>query len=248
MPLANAGYASATGGSSSYVQDKCHALLDGVVNEGHSHFEVAALCRARFPSNLCREGLNRLGRQPWSVETMRSACASWNAEWKAHAAGPAPVRRTQELVESIEYAMDKKHELGICKALSFEECLQYKATTYPEIAKNVTRVVGQISADASLQGKGAKPISPAVDAPPATLDKEVPGEVPATTTKQFVAEWADFHKTLKVSGQSSHLTWAMAGFAAGIGAGALLVARATSGFRRTYDIMRADSTQGLSAE
>jgi len=231
VPLANAAYASATGGSSSYVQDKCHALLDGVVNEGHSHFEVAALCRARFPSNLCREGLNRLGRQPWSAETMRSACASWNTEWKAHAVGPAPARRAQELVEGMEYAMEKKHELGICKAMSFEECLQYKASTYPEIAKNVTRVIGQISADASVQGKGAQATDPGVDAPPAT-----------------VAEWADFHKTLNFSRQPSHLPWAMAGFAAGIGAGALLVARATSGFRRTYDIMRADSTQGLSAE
>ena len=162
---------------------------------------------------------------------MRSACGSWDAEWKAHAVGAAPARRTQDLVAGIEYTMDKKHELGICKAMSFEECLQYKASTYPEIAKNVTRVIGQISADASVQGKGAQATDPGVDAPPAT-----------------VAEWADFHKTLNFSRQPSHLPWAMAGFAAGIGAGALLVARATSGFRRTYDIMRADSTQGLSAE
>jgi len=247
--LASAGLASATSGPSSYVTDKCHELLAGVENEGHSHFEVAALCRARFPSNLCREGLNRLGRQPWSVETMRSACSSWDAEWKAHAVGPAPARRTQDLVEGIEYTMDKKHELGICKALSFEECLVYKAKKYPEIVENVTRIVGEI--DSAVQGKGKQgepPIAPApasVNAPtaPAMVD-----EVPGTTTKAVVAKWADFHQTLNFSGQQSHLPWTVAGFAAGIGAGALLVARATSGLRRTHDVIYADGTQCMSAE
>jgi len=38
---------------------------------------------------------------------MRSACGSWDAEWKAHAVGPAPARRTQDLVAGIEYTMDK---------------------------------------------------------------------------------------------------------------------------------------------
>jgi len=240
--LTSAGIASATLGSSSYVTDKCHELLAGVENEGHSHFEVAALCRARFPSNLCREGLSHLGRQPWSVETMRSACGSWDAKWKAHAAGPAPARRTQDLVEGIEYTMDKKHELGICKALSFEECLVYKAKKYPQIVENITRIVGEI--DSAVQGKDKQiepPMAPApatVDTPtaPATVDDEVPG----TTTKAVVAKWADFHQTLNFSGQRSHLPWAAAGFAAGIGAGALLVARATSGLRRTHDVIHAE--------
>jgi len=238
--LASAGLASATSGPSSYVTDKCHELLAGVENEGHSHFEVAALCRARFPSNLCREGLNRLGRQPWSVETMRSACSSWDAEWKAHAVGPAPARRTQDLVEGIEYTMDKKHELGICKALSFEECLQYKINKYPEIVNNITRVVGQISADAKSQGEA--PQGADTPAAPATVNDEV------TTTDDTIADWADFHKTLNFSGRQSHLPWAAVGFAAGIGAGALLVARATSGLRRTHDIIHVDGTQCMTAE
>jgi len=244
VPLASAEIASAIGGSSSYVQDKCHKLLAGVVTEGHSHFEVAAVCRARFPSNLCREGLKRLGRQPWSVETMRSACASWDAEWKAHAVGPAPARRTQDLVSAIDYTMEKKHELGICKAMSFEECLQYKATTYPKIAENVTRVIKVISADASVMAKGdqgAQPTYPGIDAAPA------PATV-AESTPATVAEWADFRKTLNSSGQQSQFPWAMAGFAAGMGAGALLVARATSGLRRTSGIMQVDGTQDESAE
>jgi len=244
--LASAGLASATSGPSSYVTDKCHELLAGVENEGHSHFEGAALCRARFPSNLCREGLNRLGRQPWSVETMRSACSSWDAEWKAHAVGPAPARRTQDLVEGIEYTMDKKHELGICKALSFEECLQYKINKYPEIVNNITRVVGQISADASAQGKGPQ----GADAPAAPANAPAaPADAPAAPgTSDTIAEWADFHKTLSFSGQQSHFPWAAAGFAAGIGAGALLVARATSGLRRTYDIIPVDGTQCMAPE
>jgi len=243
--VASAGVASATlGSSSSYVQDRCHELLAGVENEGHSHFEVAALCRARFPSNLCREGLKRLGRQPWSPEIMRSACISWDAEWQAHAVGSAPARRTQDLVESIDYTMDKKQELGICKAMSFEECLKFKMTTYPQILNNVTRVVGQISADASAQGQ---PSSPSVDTPtaPATVDDapttpaaEVPG-----TTKPIVGEWAVFHRKLDASGQQSHLPWAVAGFTAGIVAGALLVLRATSGLRRTHDIISAVDAQ-----
>jgi len=237
--LAGAGVASAALGSSAYVTDKCHELLAGVENEGHSHFEVAALCRARFPSNLCREGLNRLGRQPWSVETMRSACGSWDAEWKAHAVGPAPARRTQDLVAGIEYTMDKKHELGICKALSFEECLQYKATKYPEIVNNVTRVIGEISADASVQGKGLQGVL--APTAPATTDDEVPD----TMTSQTIAEWADFHKVLNISGRQSHLPWAVAGFAAGVGAGALLVARAFSGLCRRRDM---DGTQCMFAE
>jgi len=238
--VAGAGLASATTGSSSYVTDKCHELLAGVENEGHSHFEVAALCRARFPSNLCREGLNRLGRQPWSVETMRSACSSWDAEWKAHAVGPAPTRRTQDLVQGIDYTMDKKQELGICKEMSFEECLQYKVKVYPEIIANITRVVGQISADAKSQGEA--PQGADTPAAPATVNDEV------TTTDDTIADWADFHKTLNFSGRQSHLPWAAVGFAAGIGAGALLVARATSGLRRTHDIIHVDGTQCMAAE
>ena len=83
------------------------------------------------------------------------------------------------------------------------------------------------------------PTAPAtVDTPttPATVDDKVPG----TTTKAVVAKWVDFHQTLNFSGQQSHLPWAAAGFAAGIGAGALLVARATSGLRRTHDVIHAE--------
>merc|ERR1719362_2273273 len=156
---------------------------------------------------------------------MRSACGSWVAQWMTHAVGPAPARRTQDLVANIDYTMEKKHELGICKDLSFEECLQYKSAKYPEIYQNVSRVVGQISTDASVRGKGPQ------GAPPATVN----GEVLGTTTKQIVAEWTDFHKTLNLSGHPSHLPWAIVGLAAGIGAGALLVARATSGLRQRYD-------------
>merc|ERR1719410_1113855 len=172
--------------------------------------------------------------------------------------------------------MDKKHELGICKALSFEECLMYKAKKYPEIVENVTRIVGEI--DSAVQGKDKQvetpiasaqstanaPTAPAtvdtptaaatvdtpttaatVDTPttPATVDDEVPG----TTTKAVVEEWADFHQTLNFSGQQSHLPWAAAGFAAGIGAGALFVARATSGLRRTHDVCM-DGTECMAAE
>jgi len=235
--LAGACLASATSKSSSYVTDKCHELLAGVQDEGHSHFEVAALCRARFPSNLCRQGLSRLGRQPWSAETLRSACGSWDAEWKAHSEGPAPARRTQDLVEGMEYTMEKKHELGICKAMDFSECLQFKAKKYPEIVNNVTRIIGEI--DAAVQGKGSQ----GLDTPPA------PAEPPAEPAAEpVVAEWADFHKTLNFSGQQSHLPWTVAGFAAGIAVGALLVARATSGLRRTRDIICEDGIQCMSVE
>jgi len=240
--LAGACLAHATLESSSYVTDKCHELLAGVQNEGHSHFEVAALCRARFPSNLCRQGLSRLGRQPWSAETMRSACGSWDAEWQAHAVGPAPARRTQDLVEGMEYTMDKKHELGICTNLDFEACLQYKAAKYPGIVQNITRVIGEITNDASVAGKGTQveaPPAPGVDTPPA------PTEPPA---EPVVSEWADFHKTLNFSGQQSHLPWAVAGFAAGIAVGALLVARATSGLRQRHDVIHADGTRCMPAE
>jgi hypothetical protein len=263
--FAGAGLASATSGSS-YVTEKCHELVAGVVNEGHSHFEVAALCRARFPSNLCREGLNRLGSQPWSAETMRSACGSWDAEWKALAVGRAPARRTQDLVEAIDYTMEKKHELGICKGLDLTGCLQFKAKKYPEIVNNVTRIVGEIS-DASAKGKGsqgeqpppgvdtppaaapAAPAAPAASeapaAPAAPAAAEPPAEQPA---EPVVAEWADFHKTLNFSGRQSHLPWAVAGFAAGMGAGALLVARATAGLRRTRNVISTDGTHCMAAE
>mmetsp|Transcript_114292 Transcript_114292/g.227422 ORF Transcript_114292/g.227422 Transcript_114292/m.227422 type:complete len:229 (-) Transcript_114292:122-808(-) len=213
--LAGAGLASATFGDSSYVKDKCHELLAGVENEGHSHFEVAALCRARLPSNLCREGLNRLGKQPWSVETMRSACSYWDAEYNAHVVDPAPARRTQDLVAGIEYTMDKKHELGICKALSFEECVKYKAATYPEIAQNITRVIGEISADLSVHAKGlqgAQPTAVNDGAQPTAVN----GEVLGTTTKQSIANEADLHTTQKSSSRQSHVPWAVASFAAGI--------------------------------
>jgi len=144
----------------------------------------------------------------------------------------------------------------------------YKVKKYPEIVENVTRIVGEI--DSAVQGKDKQvetPMAPApstVNAPtapatddtptaPATVDTPttpatVDDKVPGTTTKAVVIEeWANFHQTLNFSGQQSHLPWAAAGFAAGIGAGALLVARATSGMRRRHDIY-VDGTECMAAE
>lgn len=218
--LANAGVVSAAFGSSSHVTDRCHTLLTQAQAEGHSHFEMAALCRARFPSNLCRHGLKRLGNQPWSSATMRSACSSWSTEWRTRAVGPAPARRTEELdeelIHAIDYTMDKKHELGICKTLSFEECLLYKVKAYPQILENVSHVLGEISTEASLQNKGDM------------FTPEPAAETPATTP--FVAEWMDLDKALDFSrvqpSMPSSLT--LVSFAAVLGTGALLVVRIQS--------------------
>lgn len=126
----------------------CGELLKSMHVEGHSRFELGAVCRSRLPPEVCRSALGPLrGNAPWSTETISETCSRWEAEWQAHTAHLVPSRRAQtatNLVETLNLAMQKKRELGICQNLAFDECARMKAEKYPALIANASRILQEI--------------------------------------------------------------------------------------------------------
>lgn len=53
----------------------CHDLVKAA--EGRSDFELAAICRSRFPEGTCRTAWRDLGPRPWAPDVVEASCASW---------------------------------------------------------------------------------------------------------------------------------------------------------------------------
>jgi len=65
--------------SAPQYQVECHTFLREL--EGRDSGELAALCRARLPGEVCRNARKMLGAQPWRSESLEATCKQWEAEW-----------------------------------------------------------------------------------------------------------------------------------------------------------------------
>jgi len=133
-----------------HVHEQCHALLAGMAAQGHSRFELGALCRQRLPHAVCREAMGTLGNQPWSQEAKDATCDRWTAEWQERAMHLAPERRAQtlqDLQSKLDYCTAKKAQLGICENKTMDECVQHKTTEYPKLTQRVSAVLQSMYAD-----------------------------------------------------------------------------------------------------
>jgi len=130
----------------------CQDLLRQVDSNGHSRFELGALCRSSLPPRTCRMMLAPLDgvQQPWSSERMSDVCMVWDVEWKAQTSELSHVRRSEqakELKAALDAAMTGKRKLGICDHLALDECVNDKAQQYEGRTASNTRKVNQIIVD-----------------------------------------------------------------------------------------------------
>jgi len=67
------------------AESQCQGFLQML--DGRGDEEVAALCRARLPGDMCRGVRESLGQQPWSAGRMTQTCVRWQAEWAPRVLG-----------------------------------------------------------------------------------------------------------------------------------------------------------------
>jgi len=83
----------------------CRTTLKGL-EEGRNDFELAALCRSRFPADFCRNARQALGARPWPRENLEHACAWW-----VGSTPPEEVGRTLKVAKfTMESSMLQKKE------------------------------------------------------------------------------------------------------------------------------------------
>jgi len=130
----------------------CQDLLRQVDSNGHSKFELGALCRSRLPPGACRMMLAPLdvAQQPWSSERISDTCMAWDVEWKAQTSELSHSKRTEQAKEikaAVDAALVGKRTLGICDHLALDECVKDKAQQYEGRTASSTRKVNQIILD-----------------------------------------------------------------------------------------------------
>jgi len=149
------------------IMTHCRSFLDQMSTDGHSKFEIGALCRSRLPPDVCMKALKPLGDRPWSPETLDTTCRAWDAEFQARLQDLAPSRRAEEtfdLMQSLDNVMRVKRELGVCKTASLEECAEHKAKEYPKATQKIITLSEKIY----NSWKTGKPLYPA---PPPGSDR-----------------------------------------------------------------------------
>lgn len=130
------------------VQAQCNRLLTKMSEAGHSHFELAALCRARIPVPVCHDALRSLGQGPWTQEHIATTCRDVQSNWHARFLSLAKERGLQtgdssfsQVQTAIDEAMRTKAATGICTGMQLDECAQYKAREYPVKAAELEKAI-----------------------------------------------------------------------------------------------------------
>jgi len=158
------------------ITELCQDLLRQVDSNGHSRFELGALCRSRLPPRACRMMLAPLdaAQQPWSSERISDTCMAWDVEWKAQTSDLSHAGRTErakELKAALDVALAGKRKLGICDHLALDECVKDKAQRYDGHTASSTRKVDQIIVDTFInQADGVTAASTGGVAPTALPD------------------------------------------------------------------------------
>lgn len=137
-----------SGSSFMRVQAQCRNMLTKISDTGHSHFELAALCRARVPIPVCHDALRSLGQSPWTHEKIATTCRDVQSNWHARFLSTAIGRKLQSGVATfsqiqaiLDEAMLAKSVIGICTNMTLDECAQFKAKNYPVKAKEIERAI-----------------------------------------------------------------------------------------------------------
>jgi len=139
----------------SLLRTKCQTLLADMSAQGHSHFELRAVCRARLPSDVCGSALGLLGRTPWTPATIAATCDRWQTEVAARTRGLAPGRRAQTqgtILETLDQCTQLKAQLGLCTNKTLDECAQHKAQEYPRATQRIINVLNSMYQDATGGG------------------------------------------------------------------------------------------------
>lgn len=133
------------------VQAQCRRLLTKISEAGHSHFELAALCRARVPMPVCQDALRSLGQSPWTHENIAATCRDVQSNWQARfvstakgrrlQSGVPPFNEAQQVQTMLNEAMLAKSVIGICTNMQLDECARFKAENYPRKAKEIERAI-----------------------------------------------------------------------------------------------------------
>eukprot|EP00420_Gonyaulax_spinifera_P019217 CAMPEP_0197897094 /NCGR_PEP_ID=MMETSP1439-20131203/41638_1 /TAXON_ID=66791 /ORGANISM="Gonyaulax spinifera, Strain CCMP409" /LENGTH=226 /DNA_ID=CAMNT_0043517701 /DNA_START=48 /DNA_END=728 /DNA_ORIENTATION=- len=173
----------------------CHNFLNRMSTEGHSRFEVGALCRARLPPDVCQRVLKPLGEQPWSPETLDTTCNGWEAEYQSRLEALAPSRRAQTVVgvvKMLDQVTAMKAELGICKHMSLEECAAHKAKEYPKATQKLMKLMRRLYDSYTGNGPAVLP-DPDSDRPSRLYQDAAPveaGVLPGRSLGIFAASGA----------------------------------------------------------
>mmetsp|Transcript_59621 Transcript_59621/g.169622 ORF Transcript_59621/g.169622 Transcript_59621/m.169622 type:complete len:237 (-) Transcript_59621:101-811(-) len=131
----------------SLIHSKCQTFLTDVSVRGHSKFELSAVCRSRFPSDVCSSSLSLLGSTPWAPTTISATCDKWQAEYAKRTQGLSPARLADtrgSILDALDQATKAKSEMGLCVDKTLDECCQYKAKEYPKATQKILDMLNNL--------------------------------------------------------------------------------------------------------
>lgn len=145
MRLAAAALLGCAAAGGPFEPSGCQQALYTLSSQGHTDFELVALCHARLPPAACREASSALGRQPWTEAHIATACERWEVQWNGvKGSAGRGVMDWQYVQETMNTCMHEKSEAGLCKdantgkPMSMDACIDYKQKMYPEKTKKMT--------------------------------------------------------------------------------------------------------------
>jgi len=133
----------------SLIRTKCQTFLTDMSVTGHSRFELGAVCRSRFPPDVCSSALSLLGSTPWAPTTISATCDKWQAEFARRTQGLGPSRRAEtqgSIIDALDQATQAKAQLGLCVNKTLDECCRYKAKEYPKASQRIVDVLNSLYA------------------------------------------------------------------------------------------------------
>lgn len=110
-----ASFASAASAGAHGVERQCARLLGGFAASGHSDVDLAAYCRASYPTGMCRLMRESLGNQPWASSRISATCGVLDKEVReADLALPTERRMMSydEFEQTLEASANQKAQFG----------------------------------------------------------------------------------------------------------------------------------------
>mmetsp|Transcript_59622 Transcript_59622/g.169628 ORF Transcript_59622/g.169628 Transcript_59622/m.169628 type:complete len:241 (-) Transcript_59622:101-823(-) len=141
----------------SLIHSKCQTFLTDVSVRGHSKFELSAVCRSRFPSDVCSSSLSLLGSTPWAPTTISATCDKWQAEYAKRTQGLSPSRLADtrgSVMDALDQATKAKAQMGLCVNKTLDECCRYKAKEYPKASQKILDTLNALYAGHGKPGHG----------------------------------------------------------------------------------------------